>query len=159
MTLVSWYYRRGKARTTEWGILKSIQVAAHCSYSMKVMGVGNTESFFSPLKIFLNVGWFIGVFPVKFDGALYTFRYKFLSLTTIFSFMRLAFIILLLIVPSMVMDTEDFIAKNITDNSLNKTSDFIGEGGIVKNTSAYLLERVELIIVFLNALGCFYQWI
>ena len=120
---------------------------------MKVMGVGNTESFFSPLKIFLNVGWFIGIFPVKFDGAMYTFRYKFLSLATLFSFMRLAFIILLLVLPSWVMDTKDFVANNITDNSLNKTSDFIGESGIVKNTSAYLLERVELLIVFLNALG------
>ena len=135
------------------GILKSIQVVAQCSYSMKVMGVGNTESFFSPLKIFLNVGWFIGIFPVKFDGAMYTFRYKFLSLTTLFSFMRLAFIILLLILPSLVVDTKDFVAKNITDNSLNKTSDFIGEGGIVKNTSAYLIERVELFVVLLNALG------
>ncbi len=53
------------------------------------------------------------------------------------------------------MDTKDFVANNITDNSLNKTSDFIGESGIVKNTSAYLLERVELLIVFLNALGWF----
>ena len=120
---------------------------------MKVMGVGNTESFFYPLKIFLNIGWFIGIFPVKFDGAMYTFRYKFLSLTTLFSFMRLAFIILLLILPSLVVDTKDFVAKNITDNSLNKTSDFIGEGGIVKNTSAYLIERVELFVVLLNALG------
>ena len=122
---------------------------------MKVMGAGNTESFFSPLKIFLNMGWFIGIFPVKFDGALYSFRYKFLSLTTLFSFMRLAFIILLLISPTWIMDTVDFVAKNTTDNSLNETFDFIGEKGILKNTSDYLLERVELLIMFLNALGQF----
>ena len=119
------------------------------------MGAGNTESFFSPLKIFLNMGWFIGIFPVKFDGALYSFRYKFLSLTTLFSFMRLAFIILLLISPTWIMDTVDFVAKNTTDNSLNETFDFIGEKGILKNTSDYLLERVELLIMFLNALGQF----
>ena len=120
---------------------------------MKVMGVGSTESFFSPLKIFLNMGWFIGIFPVKFDGALYSFRYKFLSLTTLFSFMRLAFIILLFISPSWVVDTIDFVAKNSTDNSLNQTSDIIGDRGILKNTSDYLLDRVELLVVFLNALG------
>ena len=122
---------------------------------MKVMGAGNTESFFSPLKIFLNMGWFIGIFPVKFDGALYSFRYKFLSLTTLFSFMRLTFIILLLISPTWIMDTVDFVAKNTTDNSLNETFDFIGEKGILKNTSDYLLNRVELLIMFLNALGQF----
>ena len=119
------------------------------------MGAGNTESFFSPLKIFLNMGWFIGIFPVKFDGALYSFRYKFLSLTTLFSFMRLAFIILLLISPTWIMDTVDFVAKNTTDNSLNETFDFIGEKGILKNTSDYLLNRVQLLIMFLNALGQF----
>ena len=142
-----------ETRTTKWGNLN--QFKSHCSYSMKVMGAGNTESFFSPLKIFLNMGWFIGIFPVKFDGALYSFRYKFLSLTTLFSFMRLAFIILLLISPTWIMDTVDFVAKNTTDNSLNETFDFIGEKGILKNTSDYLLERVELLIMFLNALGQF----
>ena len=120
---------------------------------MKVMGVGSTESFFSSLKIFLNIGWFIGIFPVKFDGTLYSFRYKFLSFTTFLSFVRLAFIILLFILPNLVMDSVDFVAQNSTDKSLNKTSDLTGERDILKNTSDYLLERVELFVAILNALA------
>ena len=120
---------------------------------MKVMGVGNKESFFSSLKIFLNIGWFFGIFPVKFDGTLYSFRYKFLSFTTILSFVRLTFIILLFLLPNLVVDTVDFVAKNSTDQSLNKTSYFTGERDILKNTSDYLLERVELFVVILNALA------
>ena len=122
-------------------------------YNMKVMGVDRTESFFSSLKIFLNIGWFIGIFPVKFDGALYSFKYKFLSFTTFFSFVRMAFIILLLLMPNLVLDGLNSEAKNSTEKNFNNMSDFLGGREILKNTSDYLLERVELFVYLLNALG------
>ena len=128
------------------------------SHKMKVMGVGNVESFFSSLKIFLNIGWFIGIFPVKFDGSLTSFKYKFFSFTTFFSFVRMAFFIFLFLLPNIVLDTVDFVAKNSTESAFNKTSDFIGEKGIVKNTADYLIERVELFLGLLNVLGKYLRW-
>ena len=46
-------------------------------------------SFFKPVKVWVYIGWIIGIFPVNFDKHLMHFRFKFLSLTTLFALIRL----------------------------------------------------------------------
>ena len=80
-------------------------------------------SFFASMKIWLYVGWFIGIFPMRYDKTLLSFKYKFLSFTTFFAFCRLFLIGFGPLVPGLVFtiledieDCKENIQKNKTCN-------------------------------------------
>ena len=145
------------------------------AFIMKVgtlVGADITNSFFAPMKTWLNIGWFIGIFPVSYDKNLSQFRFKFNSFWTYFALFRLMVLVMCLLLPGFVMnEIEKSERQNMTDSQfyqLNITNittyqtyfDFVASGfnktgdfGVQNDKNDYLLSRFYLFLPVLSLLG------
>ena len=137
-----------------------------------LVGADITNSFFAPIKTWLNIGWFIGIFPVSYDKNLSQFRFKFNSFWTYFALFRLMVLVMCLLLPGFVMnEIEKSERQNMTDSQfyqLNITNvttyqtyfDFVASGfnktgdfGVQNDKNDYLLSRFYLFLPVLSLLG------
>ena len=85
-------------------------------------------SFFAstPMKIWLYIGWFLGIFPMKFDKSLMQFEFKMMSFTTGFAWFRLFLICVGPLLPGFVLqiiNEVEIYNQNVT-NTTNSVENF-----------------------------------
>ena len=79
--------------------------------------VESFNNYFSDLKYFLHLTWFIGILPVSFDWNITYFKFRLCSFSTLFSLLRFIIFILIPWIPI-------WIAIGYYSNSSNSSDEF-----------------------------------
>ena len=91
--------------------------------------VESFNNYFSDLKYFLHLSWFIGILPVSFDWNITYFKFRLCSFSTLFSLLRFIIFILIPWIPIWIAigyysnssnSSDEFQSQNITEINITE---------------------------------------